>query len=185
MQQAAVEHRGSALLISAGAGSGKTTVLIERLMRLVEEGTDIDRFLLITYTRTAAAELKDRLSQAIAARLAFDPGNRHLRRQASLLYRARINTIHAFCGELIREYAAAADVRPDFRQLDASEAEALLAQTLEELLEKHYEELIDELLRVQLPLVEGVVIESDGAGEAVAHRVRRTLGTVEPSLNVQ
>ena len=144
MQQAAVEHRGSALLISAGAGSGKTTVLIERLMRLVEEGTDIDRFLLITYTRTAAAELKDRLSQAIAARLAVDPGNRHLRRQASLLYRARINTIHAFCGELIREYAAAADVRPDFRQLDASEAEALLAQTLEELLEKHYEELTED-----------------------------------------
>lgn len=140
MQQAAIDHRGSALLISAGAGSGKTRVLIERLMHLIEQGTDVDRFLVITYTRAAAAELRSRLSAAISAKLAENPADRRMRRQSALIYRARINTIHSFCSDIIRESAHAVGVRPDFRQMDEAEASALLRETLEELLERKYPE---------------------------------------------
>ncbi len=140
MQKAAIDHRGSALLISAGAGSGKTRVLIERLMSLIEQGTDVDRFLVITYTRAAAAELRSRLSSAISARLAENPADRRMRRQSALIYRARINTIHAFCSDIIRESAHAVGVRPDFRQMEESEASALLRETLDELLERKYPE---------------------------------------------
>ncbi|MBR2879925.1 MAG: UvrD-helicase domain-containing protein [Oscillospiraceae bacterium] len=140
MQQAAINHRGSALLISAGAGSGKTRVLIERLMSLIEQGTDVDRFLVITYTRAAAAELRARLSAAISQRLAENPADRRMRRQSALIYKARINTIHAFCSDIIRESAHAVGVRPDFRQMEEAEASALLRETLEELLERKYPE---------------------------------------------
>lgn len=140
MQQAAINHRGSALLISAGAGSGKTRVLIERLMSLIEQGTDVDRFLVITYTRAAAAELRSRLSLAISQRLAENPADRRMRRQSALIYRARINTIHSFCSDIIRESAHAVGVRPDFRQMEESEAAALLRETLDELLESKYPE---------------------------------------------
>jgi len=140
MQDAAIKHRGSALLISAGAGSGKTRVLIERLMSLIEQGTDVDRFLVITYTRAAAAELRSRLSLAISKRLAENPADRRMRRQSALIYRARINTIHSFCSDIIRESAHAVGVRPDFRQMEEAEAAALLRETLEELLERKYPE---------------------------------------------
>ncbi len=140
MQQAAIDHRNSALLISAGAGSGKTRVLIERLMGLIDQGTDVDRFLVITYTRAAAAELRSRLSLAISQRLAADPADRRMRRQSALIYRARINTIHSFCSDIIRESAHDAGVRPDFRQMEESEADALLRETLDELLEAKYPE---------------------------------------------
>lgn len=144
MQRAAIEHDGGAMLISAGAGSGKTRVLIERLMRLIDEGTDVDRFLVITYTRAAAAELRGRLSSAISERLSRNPADRRMRRQASLIYRARINTIHSFCSDVIRESAHTVGVRPDFRQMDEAEAAALLSETLEELLEARYEALTQE-----------------------------------------
>ena len=88
-QRAVVEDRGGELLVSAAAGSGKTRVLVERLMeRVVEDGIDIDRFLVITYTKAAAAELRGRIAQELALRLAAQPGNRHLRRQTTLVYRA-------------------------------------------------------------------------------------------------
>jgi ATP-dependent helicase/nuclease subunit A len=89
-QEAAVKHRGGPLLISAGAGSGKTRVLVERLLdRVVNEGLDIDSFLVITYTRAAAAELRSRILEALYERLALHPDSRHLRRQTALVYRPR------------------------------------------------------------------------------------------------
>ena len=86
-QRKIVDDRGGELLVSAAAGSGKTRVLVERLLdRVTREGRDIDRFLVITYTRAAAAELRGRIAQELAARLAENPGDRHLRRQATLVY---------------------------------------------------------------------------------------------------
>ena len=82
-QQAAVDSRGGGLLVSAAAGSGKTRVLVERLLSRVEEGADIDRFLVITYTKAAAAELRGRIVEELSARLAGRPGDRRLRRQAT------------------------------------------------------------------------------------------------------
>jgi len=99
-----VDDRGGELLVSAAAGSGKTRVLVERLLdRVAGEGLDIDRFLVITYTKAAAAELRGRIAQELSDRLAQTPNDRHLRRQTTLVYRAQISTIHSFCAALLRE----------------------------------------------------------------------------------
>ena len=95
-QQKIVSDRGGELLVSAAAGSGKTRVLVERLLdRVTGEGLDIDRFLVITYTKAAAAELRSRIAQELTVRMAAEPGSRHLRRQAALVYKAQISTIHS------------------------------------------------------------------------------------------
>ena len=141
-QKKIVEDRGGELLVSAAAGSGKTRVLVERLLdRVTQEGIDIDRFLVITYTRAAAAELRGRIARELADRLAQAPNNRHLRRQATLVYRAQISTIHAFCTGLLRENGHLLDLDPDFRLCDEGEGHVLMAQVLEALLDRRYENL--------------------------------------------
>ena len=137
-QQAAVDDRGGDLLVSAAAGSGKTRVLVERLMGYVEQGADIDRFLVITFTNAAAAELRDRIAAAIHARLARRPGDRHLRRNSTLVYKAPICTIDSFCLDLLRQWGHLADLDPDFRLCDEAEAEELRARAMEEVLEARY-----------------------------------------------
>mgnify|MGYP000440894046 CR=1 FL=1 len=132
-QQAAVDNRGGGLLVSAAAGSGKTRVLVERLLARVEgEGLDIDRFLVITYTKAAAAELRGRIVDELAARLAKKPGDRHLRRQATLVYKTQISTIHAFCAQLLRECGHLLDLEADFRLCDESEAGVLMLQAMDQ-----------------------------------------------------
>ena len=141
-QKRAVENRGGALLVSAAAGSGKTRVLVERLMdRVSRQGADIDRFLVITYTKAAAAELRGRIARELNERLAENPGDRHLRKQTTLIYRAQISTVHGFCAGLLRENAAALDMDPDFRLCDEGESAVLMAQALDRLLERRYEQL--------------------------------------------
>ena len=139
-QRAVVENRGGGLLVAAAAGSGKTRVLVERLLRRVqEEGADIDRFLVITYTKAAAAELRGRIAQELSARLAEAPGDRHLRRQAMLLYQTQISTIHAFCAQLLREHGHLLDLEADLRLCDESEAGVLMLQAMDQVLEERYE----------------------------------------------
>ena len=141
-QQKIVDDRGGELLVSAAAGSGKTRVLVERLLdRVTGEGLDIDRFLVITYTKAAAAELRGRIAQELSDRLALAPGDRHLRRQTTLVYRAQISTIHAFCAALLRESGSQLDLDPDFRLCDEGEAGILMLRTLEEVLDRRYEDL--------------------------------------------
>ena len=141
-QQAAVDNRGGALLVSAAAGSGKTRVLVERLLaRVAEEGLDIDRFLVITYTKAAAAELRGRIVEELSARLAERPADAHLRRQATLVYKAQISTIHAFCAQLLRECGHLLDLDPDFRLCDEGEAGILMLRALNDVLEKRYEDI--------------------------------------------
>ena len=137
-QRAAAEDRGGDLLVSAAAGSGKTRVLVERLMGYVERGEDIDRFLVITFTNAAANQLRDRIAAAIHARLAGRPGDRHLRRSAALVYKAPICTIDAFCLDLLRQWGHLADLDPDFRLCDEAEGEELRRRALEEVLEARY-----------------------------------------------
>lgn len=144
-QRKIVDDRGGELLVSAAAGSGKTRVLVERLLdRVTAEGLDIDRFLIITYTKAAAAELRGRIAQELSDRLAEHPNDRHLRRQATLVYRTGISTIHAFCAALLRESGHLLDLDPDFRLCDEGEGRVLLAQTLDELLDKRYEDLTED-----------------------------------------
>ena len=144
-QQKIVDDRGGELLVSAAAGSGKTRVLVERLLdRVTKEGLDIDRFLVITYTQAAAAELRGRIAQELSDRLAASPADRHLRRQTTLVYRAQISTIHSFCAALLRENGHLLDLDPDFRLCDEGERYVLMAQVLDEVLDKRYEGLTED-----------------------------------------
>jgi len=143
-QQAVIDHEGGALLVSAAAGSGKTMVLVERLLRKIcQPGSscNVDDFLIITFTQAAAAELKSKIASAIGERLANDGGNRHLRRQLSHIYLAQISTVHAFCTEILREYANVLDIPADFRVADETECLLLKEQVLEKLQENLYETL--------------------------------------------
>ena len=140
-QQAAVDNRGGGLLVSAAAGSGKTRVLVERLLARVEEGADVDRFLVITYTKAAAAELRGRIVEEISDRLALRPADGHLRRQATLVYKAGISTIHAFCAQLLRECGHLLDLDPDFRLCDEGEAGVLMLRALNDVLDRRYESM--------------------------------------------
>ena len=141
-QERAIRSRGSAVLISAGAGSGKTKVLTERLLarlRDEEQPADLDSFLIITFTRAAAGELRGRIMEELSAALAADPGNRHLRRQSALCRRAQIGTIHSFCAALLRENSHLAGLSPDFKIADEDRAETMRAAALERTLESCYE----------------------------------------------
>ncbi|MGI5986490.1 MAG: UvrD-helicase domain-containing protein, partial [Oscillospiraceae bacterium] len=117
-QSNAVYTRSSSILVSAAAGSGKTRVLTERLMAYItdkEDPKDIGSFLVITYTRAAAAELRGRILEELSKRAAAEPENRRLRRQSTLCYRAQIGTTHSFCTAVLREYCHKAELTPDFR----------------------------------------------------------------------
>ena len=141
-QAAAMESRGSTLLVSAGAGSGKTRVLTQRLLqrlRDAEAPAELDRFLINTFTRAAAAELKSRITEALNEALAAEPDNRRLRRQSALCRKAPIGTIHSFCSALLRENSAALSLSPDFKILDEERAERMKAAALERVLEDWYE----------------------------------------------
>ena len=125
-QRAAVESRGCALLVAAAAGSGKTRVLIDRVLdQVIREGRCVDEFLLITFTQAAAAELRGKLLAELNRRLAADPENRHLQRQLSRVYLAQISTVHSFCAALLRDYAHVLELPADFRLVDEQEAAAL------------------------------------------------------------
>lgn len=141
-QTAAITDRGGDLLVSAAAGSGKTRVLVERLMAYVTDPAapcNVDDFLIITYTKAAAGELRSRITDQVAGMLAKTPTDRHLRRQSALSYRADISTIHAFCSNLIRENAHLLGIRPNFRVAETRETDQIQAAVLENQLEQAYE----------------------------------------------
>ena len=123
-QQNAIGARGGTLLVSAAAGSGKTAVLVERVIsRLLDEDDPCtaDRLLIVTFSNAAAGEMKERISARIAALVAADPFNLRLKRQQLGLSRANISTIHSFCLDLIRTHFQKLGVSPDFRVADENE----------------------------------------------------------------
>lgn len=140
-QAAAVCDRGGPLLVSAAAGSGKTKVLVDRLMSYLLDPIDpanIDDFLIITYTKAAASELREKIANKLTEVLSQSPENRHLRRQLQRLHLAKISTVHSFCGDLIREYAFSLDLSGDARVADENEAAELRSLAMEETLEEAY-----------------------------------------------
>ncbi len=143
-QRTAVENDGGALLVSAAAGSGKTKVLVERLFRHMAQGTNIDEFLIITYTNAAAAELRGKIAAEIAKRVAQQPDNTHLRRQMFRVYQADIRTVDGFCGFLLRQNIHLLppvdkySLTPDFRVLDEQEAAVLKQRVLDKIMEEFY-----------------------------------------------
>ena len=149
-QRAAVENRGGSLLVSAAAGSGKTKVLVERLFRYItQEQCAVDDFLIITYTKAAAAELRGKIAAELAKRVAEHPGDGHLRRQLFRVYQADIKTVDAFCAALLREntYLLPAveghSLTPDFRVLDEQEADLVKERVLGRVLEDFYAHMDD------------------------------------------
>ena len=140
-QRDAIEARGGTLLVSAAAGSGKTAVLVQRVIeRLTDERhpTDADRLLVVTFTKAAAAEMRDRIAAQIALLLEEDPYNVRLQRQQILLARAQISTIHSFCSELVRENFYKLGVSPDFRILDDAEMTLLRNDAMAQVLDEYY-----------------------------------------------
>ncbi len=146
-QKTAVENSGGQLLVSAAAGSGKTKVLVERLLRGIREGGNVDDFLIITYTKAAAAELRGKIARELADQVAAAPDDRHLRQQLYRVYCADIKTVDAFCASLLRENVhllepiGGRSYTADFRALDEQEAAVLQQHVLEDTLERFYQNM--------------------------------------------
>lgn len=140
-QQTAVQNRGGKLLVSAAAGSGKTKVLVDRLMSYLTDSVspaNIDDFLIITYTKAAAAELRGKIADKITQYVAAHPENRHMQQQIQRLFMAKISTVHAFCADILREYAYKLDISADFRIAEENECTQMMQQVLDNLLDHAY-----------------------------------------------
>lgn len=140
-QQRVIDERGKNLLISAAAGSGKTAVLVERIVKMVCDGenpVDIDRLLVVTFTNAAAAQMRERISRALQERLSKDPANEHLQRQTTLLYNAQITTIDSFCLFVLRNQFHTIGLDPGFRIGEEGEMRLLRGEVLARVLEEAY-----------------------------------------------
>ena len=141
-QLKAIETRRCNLLIAAAAGSGKTAVLVERIIRIItneESPVDIDRLLVVTFTSAAASEMRERIASAITKALEKSPNSKNLQKQLTLLSRANITTMHSFCLDVIKNNFHIIDLDPAFRILDETEGMLLRSEVLEELFEDKYE----------------------------------------------
>lgn len=142
-QWEAITYRGGNVLVAAGAGSGKTSILVERILQQItdrENPVEIDRLLVVTFTNAAAAEMKLRIGAALERALKENPRLSVLRRQLLLLNKASISTVHSFCLQVIRRYYYLRDLDPSFRILEETEADLLQQEVLEEVLETYYAE---------------------------------------------
>ena len=146
-QKKAVENRGGTLLVSAAAGSGKTKVLVDRLMLYLTDPVDpanLDDFLIITYTKAAASELRGKIAAKLTERIAQEPENQHLMNQLQRLFLTKISTVHGFCGDILREYAYRLELSADFRVADENECRELRQTVLSDLLDRAYETMGDD-----------------------------------------
>ena len=146
-QQKAILIRDCNILVAAAAGSGKTAVLVERIIKIVtdeDRPTDIDKLLVVTFTNAAASEMRERIAAAISKELHTNPQSKLLQRQLTLLNKSSITTIHSFCLEVIRSNYHVVDLDPNFRIADATEAVLLKQEALEELFEERYVEISEE-----------------------------------------
>ncbi|CAG7634491.1 helicase-exonuclease AddAB subunit AddA [Paenibacillus allorhizosphaerae] len=137
----AIAIRGHSMLVAAAAGSGKTAVLVERIIRRISDERDpldVDRLLVATFTKAAAAEMRHRISEALEKALAANPGSDHLQRQLALIQRASITTLHSFCMEVIQRHYQLIGLDPGFRIANETESALMRQDLLEELLEERY-----------------------------------------------
>lgn len=148
-QLAAITHRGGSMIVSAAAGSGKTTVLVERIIRLMEK-TDIDQMLVVTFTNAAAANMKQSIHKAILKKLqnpASSEESAHYARQLSLLNNASITTLHAFCAKFVREHFDALGLSPSIKLGDQTQLELMLKEAIEQSIEEGYSEQDEDFVR--------------------------------------
>lgn len=148
-QQKVIELRERNILVSAAAGSGKTAVLVERIITMLtdeQHPLDVDRLLIVTFTEAAAAEMKERIRNAIEKKLIECPDNEHLKQQATLIHGAQITTIHSFCLSVIRDHFHAIQIDPGFRIGEEGELKLLKHDVLGQVLEACYEEGTEDFL---------------------------------------
>lgn len=147
-QSQAIDSRGSNLLVSAAAGSGKTAVLVERIIKLiVKDKIDIDKLLIVTFTNAAAGEMRERILNAIVDEMEKEESDKeNLRRQMTLLNKASITTLHSFCINVIRKNFHVLGIDPTFKIGDSTETRILIQESLEEVLEEEYERAIDSFI---------------------------------------
>ena len=138
-QKKAIEKDNCNLIVAAAAGSGKTAVLVEKIVNMLQSGTDVDSLLVTTFTDAAAKKMKQEIADEIKKRLISDTSNAHLARQLVLLGRADICTIDAFCMKIVRANFHLLDIDPDFKIADSNEAELLRMQAAEEIFADLYE----------------------------------------------
>lgn len=167
-QQHCIDDRGGTLLVSAAAGSGKTSVLVERIIQRItdpDHPLEIDRLLVVTFTKAAAAEMKQRIAKALSDRLKEEPDNTHLQKQQLALPRAAISTVHSFCINLVRENAFLLDLPPKFALAEEQQLLLLRKEALQETLDTCYRESDPAFSELADMLSNG---KNDGAlGEAV------------------
>lgn len=185
-QQQAISKRNCDLLVSAAAGSGKTAVLVERIITRITKDTppiDIDQMLIVTFTKAAAQEMSQRIGKVLLQQLQEEPKNFHMQNQLTLLQKADIKTIHAFCLQLVKEYYYVLDLDPAFRTGDVGEMK-LLEQ---EVLEQHFEDLYKKGDPRFFALVEtfGEDTKDDGLKELVRKIVRFAQGFPNPKEALQ
>ena len=140
-QRRVIDTRNCNILVSAAAGSGKTAVLVERILQLItdqQHPIDIDQLLIVTFTRAAAGEMKERIRQAIEKQLETDRENEHLQRQSILVHHAQITTIDSFCSYVVKNYFHLIDLDPSFRMGDEGEMRLLQADVAEQVMEEAY-----------------------------------------------
>ena len=143
-QEQAVFDRGGKLLVSAAAGSGKTKVLVDRIMSYIKDPispANLDDFLIITFTKAAAAELRGKIAAKLSQEIAADPGNRHLQRQMQRLYLAKISTVHAYCADILPENAFHLYIPSDFRMAEENESEELQSVVINKVLDDSYKDI--------------------------------------------
>ena len=142
-QQQVIDLRNRNILVSAAAGSGKTAVLVERIVKIITDKNhpvDIDHLLIVTFTNAAAAEMRERIGNAIEKALDEQPGDEHLLRQLTLIHNAQITTIDSFCLYVVRNHFHEIDLEPNFRIGDEGELKLLREDVLGRVLEQNYEE---------------------------------------------
>lgn len=140
-QEDSFTARGGSLLVSAAAGSGKTAVLVERIIRRITDPVhpvDVDRLLVVTFTRAAAAEMRQRLSAALSDKMAAEPDNLLYARQQMLLPRAYISTVHGFCTRILQEFAGQTGLPMGFAVAEEGQADLIGAEALDTVLEEAY-----------------------------------------------
>lgn len=139
-QKMAINSRNTNLLVAAAAGSGKTAVLVQRIVtKVTKENVEIDNLLVVTFTNAAAAEMRERIGEAIISELDNNPHDKNLQRQLALLNRSNITTIHSFCLEVIRNNFEKIGIDPGFRISDQTENQILREEAMDEVLEEFYE----------------------------------------------
>ena len=140
-QKKVIDTRNCDILVSAAAGSGKTAVLVARILALITDEkrpVDIDRLLVVTFTNAAAAEMRERIRDALEKRAEEEPDNAHLQRQLVLVHNAKITTIHSFCLHVLRNHFQTVGIDPSFRVADEGEMILLEQEAVEETVNRAY-----------------------------------------------